>query len=276
MTAQPVEAVWAWKFSTSVFQATYGRVPQSTLFSKDFLQASGESASGLERLVCQGSSVQPTPVRFVWPQGSRPGQVLRAADYANNGRLLVKWPTNDAPDPWRLATAPGSGTVETIPGTPGQLTSDAAAVAVWTQLQQQCLEPWILAVKLADGTSDLHVRSHLGAPPPGMEHASTSRLPAAVQTLLGSISRGSGVLEPGRRSLPRAGAIVERILDALKTGPNVLLVGPPGTGKTVALEDLRELYAIRPNCTMPGRNPLAPQQGPFVPSSSTRATPTRT
>ena len=36
--------------------------------------------------------------------------------------------------------------------------------------------------------------------------------------------------------------VVSQVLDALSRGPNVLLVGPPGTGKTVALEDLRELF----------------------------------
>lgn len=41
---------------------------------------------------------------------------------------------------------------------------------------------------------------------------------------------------------PRAPALVARIKDALSRDPNVLLVGPPGTGKTVALEDLRAEY----------------------------------
>ncbi|WP_163275547.1 AAA family ATPase [Cellulomonas iranensis] len=40
----------------------------------------------------------------------------------------------------------------------------------------------------------------------------------------------------------RATAIVSRVLDAFTRNRNVLLVGPPGTGKSVALEDLRSLF----------------------------------
>src|SRR5213593_4756762 len=43
----------------------------------------------------------------------------------------------------------------------------------------------------------------------------------------------------------RATKIVKRVLEALNRDPNVLLVGPPGTGKSVALEDLRLLFEGR-------------------------------
>lgn len=44
------------------------------------------------------------------------------------------------------------------------------------------------------------------------------------------------------RQPPRTPELVKRIQDALESEPNVLLVGPPGTGKTVALEDLQAIY----------------------------------
>lgn len=53
----------------------------------------------------------------------------------------------------------------------------------------------------------------------------------------------------------RAKKLVQEILDALSRDPNVLLVGPPGTGKSVALEDLRGLYSPRSTADTPTFNP---------------------
>lgn len=245
MTAQPVSAVWCWKYSKTPFKAIYGRVTGSTSYSKDFLQASGDCAETLEKLVCGGDTEERTAIRVVWPGGEREDCFIQrsAADYAQTGRLQLKWPTSDAPDPWRLTPQPGPGTVETFPGTPGLLSSDATADAQWDQLDQRQLEPWLIAVQLAGRPDTLHVRAYLGAPTPELEHASTALLPEQVLQVLAGTTSGCGFVESDSVRPVRAQAIVTRILEALKTGPNVLLVGPPGTGKTVALEDLRNLYS---------------------------------
>jgi 5-methylcytosine-specific restriction protein B len=53
---------------------------------------------------------------------------------------------------------------------------------------------------------------------------------------------GCAVAKPQAGAAARAPKVVAQVLDALQRGPNVLLVGPPGTGKTVALEDLRAQF----------------------------------
>jgi 5-methylcytosine-specific restriction protein B len=61
---------------------------------------------------------------------------------------------------------------------------------------------------------------------------------------MASVSSGGGCavarIAPGATA--RAPKIVSQVVAALERGPNVLLVGPPGTGKTVVLEDLRTLF----------------------------------
>jgi 5-methylcytosine-specific restriction protein B len=54
-------------------------------------------------------------------------------------------------------------------------------------------------------------------------------------------SSGGALVFSGGRA-PRAAKLVSRVLAALDKDPNVLLIGPPGTGKTVVLEELREHY----------------------------------
>ena len=199
MTAQPVNAVWWWKLSITAFKATYGRVTNSTSYSKDFLQASGDCAEALEKHVCGGNTSQRTAVQFVWPGSDRcDGSINRASDYGNNGRLELRWNTNKAPAPWQMTETPTAQTESTLPGTPripGQLTSDADADAQWSQLNGQNLDPWLVVVQLKDSPTTLHVRTYLGnAEGTGMEYASTKHLPDVIQEAIRSTSKGCTVL----------------------------------------------------------------------------------
>ncbi|HET6940569.1 MAG TPA: AAA family ATPase [Sphingomicrobium sp.] len=99
-------------------------------------------------------------------------------------------------------------------------------------------------MKLADEGNILHLRVYLENPPAGQEDRALSTVPAALRTRIAALpsNQAGGVLEVGNRTTPRASELVAKIQSALTRDPNVLLVGPPGTGKTVALEDLRALY----------------------------------
>ena len=72
-----------------------------------------------------------------------------------------------------------------------------------------------------------------------------SVLPAAIRdamiALPGNVSAGAVEL-PLATPRNRSPLLMTRIKESLSRDPNVLLTGPPGTGKTVALEDLREQF----------------------------------
>ena len=55
-------------------------------------------------------------------------------------------------------------------------------------------------------------------------------------------SKTGGFVEFEEGTPVRASNIVRRIVEAFRESPNVLLVGPPGTGKTVAIDDFRALF----------------------------------
>lgn len=106
-------------------------------------------------------------------------------------------------------------------------------------LKASNVRPWIVAVKLQGPDPVLHIRAYLEAPPPGLERLSSDQLPDAVSTYMAGMPAGCGALEG---AIVRAPKLHRTITEALTRSPNVLLVGPPGTGKTVALEDFRHLF----------------------------------
>ncbi|MBF6422985.1 AAA family ATPase [Nocardia farcinica] len=169
---------------------------------------------------------------------------------SNERRLRMSWPYSDAPRPWRPVSAPDATTIETFPGDPdlfkGSPAPNPAAAAVnaqWDAAKLAGIEAWALAVKLRDEDHRVHARMYLVDPPNEYEWASIDLLPPAVQDLIRSGST-SALLHVFRPPV-RAERLVKQIQDALENGPNVLLTGPPGTSKTVALEDLRALMEGR-------------------------------
>lgn len=243
MSIKTVEAVWIWRFNKSAFKATYGRLSDST-YTKDFLQASGACAEVLET-VFPKSLGRPIDLTLAWPTGTRSGRLLEAADYQDNGRLNLRWQTHHAPDPWRLNSNPGQGTVQTFPGNPNKSKPDEANAEL-AKLKNLNLDPYLVVVKLYGEPNTLHVRAYLGKPSPNLRHASIEQLPSVVQTTIGEMQANRACtalhLESDAPRVSRAPKVALAISQALRHSLNVLLIGPPGCGKTVALEDLRHSF----------------------------------
>lgn len=242
MTAAPVQAVFFWRADrTSVFKAIYGRLAGPGGYTKDFHQPRGEQARALERALGTPEGVE-VGLEWRWPSGSdAQGKLLPAADFAeSNGRMNLRWSTNSPPLPWRLRPDASDETVETLVGQPA-LAAPADADEQLEALRAKGESPWLVAVHLFGEGPVLHARVVLENPQQEREWASWKSLPAAVREAMEDLPERSpgGFVEFSEGFAVRAGAIVDRVMSAFSENPNVLLVGPPGTGKTVAMEDIR-------------------------------------
>lgn len=243
MTPRPVDAVFFWRYSKpSVHKPVYGRFTGSTTYTKDYLQPNSTVAPAFNDVL--GPPTQ--TVDWRWPGGNDAGGKYLLHDDDGN-RVDIRWSTaTGAPKPWRLTPNPGPETIEVLAGDPAQ-TTEAGAAAEIDNVVAAGEEAWLIAVHLYGEGPVLHPRVVLGSPLVGREYASTAHLPPGLQSALNGLpaSEMQGVWKPGSTggSPMRAKEIVDQVLDAFKTSPNVLLVGPPGTGKTVAMEDIREAFA---------------------------------
>ncbi|MGY1821621.1 McrB family protein [Geodermatophilus sp. SYSU D00079] len=245
MTHKPVQAVFFWRAEmTSVFKATYGRLQGSTSYTKDFLQPRGNMARALERALGLDEGVG-GPVEWRWPGGSYTGgKLLPAADFhESNGRLNLRWQTDNPPPPWRLTQHPNETTLSTLRGDP-DFETEAQADAQRDQLIASDERPWLIAVHLFGEGPVLHARVVLENPAPGRQFAAWENLPQEVRNAMAVLPRNKpgDYVEFEEGYVTRAGAIVDRIMRAFAENPNVLLVGPPGTGKTVAMEDVKRVF----------------------------------
>lgn len=248
---RPVQSVFFWPADMATpFRAVYGRVSGSTLYSKDFHQMAQPAAMAMERafgLPRRGS----VDISWMWPGGERADNSQFKPGSESDARSRVHWPFGESPDPWRVAPTVTVGSLESIEGTPGQhgVQMDHGIESV-AEAQLQALvdsgeRPWYVAVHVEGDGPVLHCRAYLENPAPGHEFASWENLPSAVQREMAALrGRGdaTGFVEFEGGATVRAASIVTRVLQALRENPNVLLVGPPGTGKTVAMEDLRRVY----------------------------------
>jgi len=234
---QPVEAVFFWRYIGANFCSIYGRLDEGS-YTKDYLQCRTELRERLDRALGRkdGEEVQ---VEYRWPGGWRKGEFRKAA---NDPRGQLSWlPKGQAPAPWKVGD-PSADAVIAIPGDPNKATK-LEADAELQKLRDSGLDPWVVAVKLRGEDRILHVRAYLTNPPANLEHKSVLQLPTVVRQAMENVPAGSGGGVDSRDFAGmRAPKLLRRILEAHERDPNVLLVGPPGTGKTVAMEDMLALY----------------------------------
>ena len=237
MTSKPVEGVFFWRYNVSAFRAAYGRF-SGTLYSKDYLQSPAGQFPVLDEVFGRTGN-DTIPIEYRWPGGSRTGEWRQSAA---DRRGQLAWETNAAPAPWKVGD-PAADPVITVPGNPTANT-EAAAEQEWQQLSVRNLNPWLLAIKLADEDRVLHCRAYFDSPPAGQEGRGVSELPSVIRSAMAQLQEtaGGGALRFTVGVRLRTPVLVSQIIESLKRDPNVLLIGPPGTGKTVALEDLRSLF----------------------------------
>lgn len=247
-----VQAVLFAKYTSSNFRALYGRLPGTTTYTKDYIQLPETVSTRLRPVL--GLDGMNVPVRFVWPNGSQTGHFSWSTD-----RFHLRWPTDTPPPPWKLGSV-GQDDVASLPGDP-TLRVEEQAEAQFKAIDNSGSKPWLVAVKLVGDENTLHLRVYFENPPPELADRSLSRLPKKVRdemaNLAGNAASGFVDWSNSIRPVPavRAQKLVQEIAESLQRDPNVLLVGPPGTGKSVALEDLRVLYTRRASDGTPTFDP---------------------
>ncbi|MDP3949183.1 McrB family protein [Microbacterium sp.] len=246
MTANLVDAVFFWSVvGTTNFKVTYGRRPGSS-YSKDFHQPRHDLARAIEKTLGVGYGGE-TPVEWRWPGGSDTRGLLKpASDFAQQGgRLNLRWETDHAPAPWRAIPNPTAATLETLQGTP-DLTDETKANQQHAAIVASGERPWLVAVHLVGEGPVLHARLVLENPAPGRAFASWDNLPQPVRDEMQRTRDDQGGFYLFPEGELMSDKLVHRILAAFEDSPNVLLVGPPGTGKTVAMEKVSALYSGTP------------------------------
>jgi 5-methylcytosine-specific restriction protein B len=241
MTMKAVEAVFYWRYTLTNAKAVYGRfTPAATDYTKDFLQSPANQQTVIDQALGRTGGVASVELTHKWPGGETGGQWRLASD----GRGNLSWrPTNSSPFPWRLGN-PLTEEGITFQGDRSKTNGPEATAAIETFLALG-YDPWLIAVKLVGETGIVYPRAYLGNPPTELARRGVSVLPSFLRNVLqvaGTNVSAGAALPPINNFQARAPELLNQIKEALSRDPNVLLIGPPGTGKTVALEDLREEF----------------------------------
>lgn len=243
MASLPVDTVFFARYTISNFRSLYRRFPTPpATYTKDYFQLADQTENTLKQTF--GYAGQPVAIEYVWPGGSRAGQFLFSSD-----RVHLSWPTG-GPEPWRVGVNDVDGVIS-IPGDPAKQ-SAADADAEFNRITALGHVPWLFGVVLAGQPTRMHVRVFFENPPAGFEDRSIADLPEQIRQKISDLAGnvGTGAFRVPSWAPARAASLVRQIQDALQRNPNVLLVGPPGTGKTVALEDLRARYSVSSGTTI--------------------------
>lgn len=236
MAHQAVEAVIFLRYNESTAKYVYGRPTNAPSFSKNYIQVSGEAEAVLDRVLGRGTS-QEVDFEWKWPGDSLTATWKLKTSTGDRGELYIRNQDSGVTKsvrPFQLGD-PSADIEITFKGQGGSMDGKVAEAAVNGFVGTN--RGWLLAIKLAGEDGVLHARAYLDD-----QSASSKRtleaLPASVRAAILRLpnGRGAGAIEFGPSR--RGDELAERIAGLLEHEPNVLLTGPPGTGKTVTLEAL--------------------------------------
>jgi len=190
MAAQPVEWVLVIYYGTSAHRAAYGRFGNKG-YTKDYIQLSKKEGflDSVRRLfpvtVGKGGSV---PLIYKWPTEETPGALV----FKSSDRPHLKWETRlGAPKAWKMSLSPSDATAETIPGNPTHSDSDAAESELAMLGRRGAGQPYLIAIKLHDDPTTLHLRAYLRGPSSAYAWADLKMVPLLVQELAAKTSEKS-------------------------------------------------------------------------------------
>lgn len=244
MSHQPVEAVFVVFYGLTAHKATYGRL-QGEAYTKDYIQLVQDEAfrDALERLFPRSNpGDDSTPITYKWVGGEQPGGFIK---FQSNDRPHLSWPTSDAPSAWKMGSNPTDAGPETIRGDPSH-TDQADADGEFANWLATGDRAYLIAVKLRDEPNVLHVRTYIDGLNSGLDFASVEFLPNRVRELARTATKNRAfkwaMFDSASSFVP---PFVSDAVEKLEENPSLLLVGPPGTGKTVLLESLVD-FVVNP------------------------------
>lgn len=217
MAAQPVEWVLVIYYGPSAHRATYGRLG-NTKYTKDYIQLSKKTdfLDAVRRLFpVTAGEVGTVPLTYKWPTGTTPGTlVFNSAD-----RPHLKWETSlGAPKIWKMSISPSDALAETIPGDPTHTEFEAAENELAMLASRGAGQPYLMAIKLHDEPTTLHLRAYLGGPSAAYAWADLNIVPSPIQELAAKTSQGSALAwETFASGGVVASAVVEQFLSGLES-----------------------------------------------------------
>lgn len=242
MVATPVEAAWIWYYGGSNQKWTYGRYGDEDGFTKDHLQINAEAAEPIRSIFgLTAEKGQEHGLRLVWPGGSQSGKFM-----FSSGRFVLRWERQQghsisakpwsAPAPWRMIPAPDAQSQSPLEGD-GTATTVVDAMAAIKAFNATGIHAYLVAVKLKGREDELHVRTYLKEPDDDLAFAATDLLPRAVREIVDALGESPTCKSRIVGGRAADGAVAEAV-SKLEENPNLLLVCPPGTGKSVLLDKL--------------------------------------
>lgn len=233
MALQAVEAVAFWPYSRSIAKAAYGRLSGDQTYSKSYFQVPAAAQAVLDEALGVSPAKPRAAFEWRWPNGSLGSLYkIKASSRDKRGEIYIRRGPN-AVRPFQLGD-PSTDPSITFQGNPA-LTGAANATAEIERFLKRPDKGWLVAVKLVGEEGVLHARAYLDT-----SAASPRSLDALPLVLRDRITAGTeaGGIYFGPRPKRLTDRLADKITSVLDTEPNVLLAGPPGTGKTVTMEAL--------------------------------------